>query len=314
MFGVRRLIYIASCVCSFALLLIIFFLTALSLRVDRKIDWNYAIVFIPVWVAACLSLVGLVVEFVLFQLKTSDEGEGEEETSSDDSTRQTRMRGKLVKMVSYLSRLLALLLDTTFHILVVLKANDPSSIPAVLLFAPYFSSRGIETLTRIVTLSSVLKMTEGTQVPFISKLAVVIQTLWEDIVVVPLAVLIMLRIDSRITWSWFLVFSPLYLVAVKLLVSYIVEIGLASMQEDEARRSALKREAIASAIVYIVLYGILGLLAAKLDGFPVSALLITAPFIGVCAIGFCFTACCLPCIFRLAQGSGDDLGSGAIRV
>ncbi|CAO3571546.1 unnamed protein product [Mortierella alpina] len=328
LFGTEQIICFLSTFLSLIMALGIYFFITLSLRVDHRINWNYAVVFIPVWIFDVLGYLGFLGELVLLSPFKDDEdpdtqeGFGGAPGSTEDeraAPATPRKRTKWRRIMNYASRLLVQVLQTAFYILVVIKANDPSSLPATVVFAPFLAMRLIEAITKAVVLATVLKMSEGTGIDLLANVLVSINMFWIDLILLSLTILTMLRIDGYITWSWFWVLSPVGLVAFKSVVGLLWRrLVISRTQASEERRQAQSKftaDVVSFVVLSVVGYSFVGLLAAKLDGHAISALVIAAPFLVILALGLCTTACCLPFAAYAARSSPEDgLGSGPIRV
>ncbi|KAF9944735.1 hypothetical protein BGZ70_004392, partial [Mortierella alpina] len=181
LFGTEQIICFLSTILSLIMALGIYFVITLALRIDHKIDWNYAVVFIPVWIFDLLGYLGLVGELVLLSpFKDDEDPDAQEGTTGPFS--MPRKKTKMRRILDYAARLLIQVLQTAFYILVVLKANDPTLLPATVVFAPFLAMRGIEAITKIVTLATVLKLTEGTGIDLLAKVLVAVDMFWIDLI------------------------------------------------------------------------------------------------------------------------------------
>ncbi|KAF9151037.1 hypothetical protein BG015_007143 [Linnemannia schmuckeri] len=330
-----RLVEIESLLCtlfmalSFVLTLIIIFFALLSLRVDGKVSWSYAIVFIPLWIMDAFLFFGALTRLIKPSADDDedehhhddhdddrDTGNGEGSSSSAGGDREERRRQK--KATQKRQRLLAgsiglinLLLFTAFQALIVKKANDPTSVSGTAVFAPYFVLEGFFFMLAIIQVAVGLKAASAAEAPLSSKLGMVFEALWWKVTRLVLAVLIMLRIDNKITCSWQIVFIPLYLIAVKYLVQHIKGYRTFSRMQNAEMRQQGHALITASACTLTVLgslvYSLVGLLAARLDGHAYSASRVLIPVFIVLSILLCCSGCCLPCLL-LASGAGDDDG------
>ncbi|KAF9571904.1 hypothetical protein EC968_010557 [Mortierella alpina] len=335
MFRFEQVICFVSILLSLFLALLMFFVITLSLRVDDKINWSYAVVFIPVWIYNASGFLGFLAELMFLSpfKEENEDSEAQEPTTTataeehpasttttTTSTTARRKKAKIRRVMAYGTNLIVQMLDTAFEILIVLKADDPSIFPATVVFAPYLAMRLIQTVVKIVMLVTVLKATEGVRIEFWTKVLVTLDMFWLDLLVWSLTILIMLRIDRTITWSWFLVLSPLGLFAVKSAMALLWRRWVISKTEileerQEAEISKLRAEGVALVVVSAVAYAYAALVAAKLDGHAIPALVIAAPFLVALGFGFCVAACCIPCVvYNVARSSENGLGSGPIRV
>ncbi|KAG0288664.1 hypothetical protein BGZ97_006705, partial [Linnemannia gamsii] len=330
-----QLVEIESLLCtlfialSFVIALIIIFFAFLSLRVDGKVTWNYAIVFIPLWIMDAFLFFGALTRLIKPSADDDedghhddhdddddrDNGNGEGSSSNAGGDRQERQRQKQaaqkrLRFWSALIGLINLLLFTAFQVLIVKKANDPTSIAASTVFAPYFVLEGFFFLQAIIQVAVGLKLASAVEAPLSSKLGMVFEALWWKVTRLVLAVLIMLRIDENITCSWQIVFIPLYLVAVKYIVQHIRGYRTFSRMQNAEMRQQGHALMTASACTLTVLgslvYSLVGLLAAKLDGHAYSASRVLIPVFIVLSILLCCSGCCLPCLLLASSAGGED--------
>ncbi|KAG0272474.1 hypothetical protein BGZ95_011787 [Linnemannia exigua] len=325
-----RLVEIESLLCklfmalSFVITLIIIFFTLLSLRVDGKVSWSYAIVFIPLWIMDTILFFGTLTRLVKrCSAEDEDEHHGHDGLDDDYDTgngeatmganreeqRQKKATKKKHQFLNALVGLLNLILFTAFQVLIVKKANDPSSVSGSIVFAPYFVLECLFFLLAIIQVAVGLRAASVADASLSTKLGLVFDGLWWKVTRLVLAVLIMLRIDDTINCSWQIVFIPLYLVAVKYLFQHVRGYRTFSRMQNAEMRQQGQALMIASACTFTVLgslvYSLVGLLAAKLDGYAYSASRILIPVFIVLSIFLCCSGCCLPCLL-LASGAGAD--------
>ncbi|KAK3841182.1 MAG: transmembrane fragile-X-F protein-domain-containing protein [Linnemannia gamsii] len=338
-----RLVEIESLLCklfmalSFVITLITIFFALLSLRVDGKVGWNYAIVFIPLWIMDVFLFFGTLSRLVeLSSAEEEDEHHDHDGHDGDDGTehgegsstgadreerqRQKKSTKKRNQFLSALVGLLNLILFTAFQVLIVKKANDPSSVSGSTVFAPYFVLEGFFFLLAITQVAVGLREAAVADAPLSTKLGLVFEGLWWKVMRLVLAFLIMLRIDNTITCSWQIVFIPLYLVAIKYLFQHIRGYRTFSRMQNAEMRQQGQAMMTASACTFAVLgslvYSLVGLLAAKLDGHAYSASRVLIPVFMVLSILLCCSGCCLPCML-LASGvgvEGDEQSPEAAQV
>lgn len=330
-----QLVEIESLLCtlfialSFILVLIIIFFALLSLRVDGKVSWNYAIVFIPLWIMDALLLFGALIRLIKPSADDDDDhhhddhednrdtGNGEGSSSSAGGDREERRRQKKAtqkrqRFLSGFVGLINLILFTAFQVLIVIKANDPTSVSGSTVFAPYFVLEGFLLLLALIQVAVSLKATSAAEAPLSAKLGMVFEALWWKVTRLVLAVLIMLRIDDKITCSWQIVFIPLYLVAVKYIIQHIKGYRTFSRMQNAEMRQQGHALMTASACTLTVLgslvYSLVGLLAAKLDGHAYSASIVLIPVFIVLSILLCCSGCCLPCLLLARSADVEDDG------
>ncbi|KAF9298332.1 hypothetical protein BGZ74_009429 [Mortierella antarctica] len=322
-----RLVELESLLCALFIVfsalfvLAIIFLSFLSVRVDGKVDWNYFIVFIPLWILD--AILGLMILYQFGRpVEVDDEdphdrdADAEGETSAAgssaadrDAQKQQKIREKKQQRVVGSSfAMVNLFLFVAFQVLIVRKANDFYSISSPEVFAPYFALEGIFLILALVRIAMALKVVEA-EVPVTAKLRVIFEALWWKVVRLALAVLIMLRVDDYITCSWGIVFIPLYLVGLKYLVQLLLGYRSFSKMQNPEMRQQGKALMVTGLVIFVIIgslsYSLIGLLAAKLDGYDYSASRVLIPVFIVLAIMLCCSGCCLPCLL-LASGAGED--------
>ncbi|KAF9191523.1 hypothetical protein BGZ51_007237 [Haplosporangium sp. Z 767] len=320
-----QLVEIESLLCavfsiiSVLIILTIIFLIFLTLRVDGKVNWNYYIVFIPLWILDAVLILTII--YQLSRPVGDDEDEHDEDDHDDEDGETTTSAGreerkkqklrerKRQRITGSILALIITMLFTAFQVLIVKRANDPSSITGPQVFAPYFALEGFFFLISIAQIVVALKVAAAAEVPISGRLKLVFELLWWKVIRLVLAVLIMLRIDDRITCSWGIVFIPLYLVGVKYLVQLIMGYRAFSKVQNVEMRQQGQTLMMSGAIAFIVVgalaYSLIGLLAARLDGHSYSVSRVLIPVFIVLSILLCCCGCCLPCLL-LTSGAGED--------
>ncbi|KAF9125365.1 hypothetical protein BGW39_007442 [Mortierella sp. 14UC] len=328
-----RLVEIESLPCtlfmalSFVMALIIIFFALLSVRVDGKVSWNYATVFIPLWTMDAFLFVGTITRLAKpssveddHEHHDYDEHEGDHDTgngegSSAGTDREERQRQKKAtkkrhRFLSAFIGLINLTLFTAFQVLIAKKANDSSSVSGSTVFAPYFVLEGSFFLLASIQVAVGMRAASAADAPLSTKLGLVFEGLWWKVTRLVLAVLIMLRIDDEITCSRQIIFIPLYLVAVKYIVQHIQGYRSFSRMQSAEMRQQGQALMTASACTFTVLgslvYSLVGLLAAKLDGHAYSASRVLIPVFMVLSLLFCCSGCCLPCLLLASNAGGED--------
>ncbi|KAF9929105.1 hypothetical protein BGZ67_006589 [Mortierella alpina] len=318
-----QLIEIESLLCSLflaasvLLILTIMFFSFLSVRVDGKVNWSYTTVFIPLWILDAV-LVFLIISQGLRPVADDEEDDHHEHENEDEDTtpmaQEERKAQKLKekrrqKISGSIFALVIVLLAIAFQILIVRRANDTSSLSGSAVFAPYFVIEAIFLILAAIQLAVAFKVAADAEISVLGRIAIVFEALWWKAVRLVLAVLIMLRIDDRITCSWAVVFLPLYFVGVKYLLQLVLgyrAFGRMPNQEMKQQGQALMT---AGLVIFSILgtlsYALIGLLAARLDGHSYSVSKVLIPVFIVLSILLCCSGCCLPCML-LASGAGED--------
>ncbi|KAF9104296.1 hypothetical protein BGX27_010147 [Mortierella sp. AM989] len=329
-----KLVEIESLLCaifmilSTLIILAITFLSFLSVRVDGKVNWNYYVVFIPLWI-----LDGVLIFAILFRLtrpikeddygQEEDDEEMEGERRSTSSDRESRKQQKIKdrkrqRTIFSIFGLINISLFTAFQVLIVRKANDYYSVTASQVFTPYFVLEGIFFLLSTIGLIMGLRAASAAGATLGIKLGLVFEALWWKVVRVALAILIMLRVDETITCSWGIVFIPLYVIGVKYMAQLILGYRRFSKMQNVEMRQQGQTLMIVGGVVFMIVgalaYSLIGLLAAKLDGNPYSASRVLIPIFIVLSILLCCSGCCLPCLLLASGAEEDDMNQDGPQV
>ncbi|KAF9206200.1 hypothetical protein BGZ49_002849 [Haplosporangium sp. Z 27] len=316
-----QLIEIESFLCtifvalSFLLALAILFFSFLAVRLDNKVSWNYYVVFIPVWILD-LILVAIFIIQATQPVKVDDEDE-DDENEGGETTSQEERKAKKIKALKRQRitgsglALIIVLLMTAFQILLVRKANDSSSISGPAAFVPYFVLEAILVILAVIKITAILISPEFAEIPTKKKLVIVFEGLWWKFVRLALAILIMYRIDEKITCSWGIIFIPLYLIGLKYLIQIILGYRSYSKMENLEMKQQGQTLSIVLGVVFIIVgsifYVLVGLLAAKLDGHSYSVARVLVPVFVALAILLCCSGCCLPCLLLGTANLDDEM-------
>ncbi|KAF9181596.1 hypothetical protein BGZ51_005312 [Haplosporangium sp. Z 767] len=318
-----QLMEIESLLCSIflaasvLLILAIIFFSFLSVRVDGKVNWSYSIVFIPLWILD-IVIIFLVISYGLRPVDMDQEDDHQDHDDDDGDTtpmaqeerKAQKLREKRRQKISVsVFSLIIILLAVAFQILIVKRANDSTSISGPSVFAPYFVIECIFFAFALVHLVATLIVAKQAEVSALGKATIVFEAIWWKVVRLALAILIMLRIDDKITCSWAVVFIPLYLVGIKYLVQLVVGYrsfsSMPNLEMKQQGQSLMIVGGVAFVVVGSLSYALIGLLAARLDGHSYSVSRVLIPVFIVLSILLCCSGCCLPCIL-LASSAGED--------
>ncbi|CAO3571579.1 unnamed protein product [Mortierella alpina] len=171
------------------------------------------------------------------------------------------------RRVNTLFSLLNGTLFITFQVLAVRKFEEPSSIATAVVFVPLFLLLANLSVQGIVRLTPRLTQAEGFP---LTQVLLVYESLSWKIANIILAVLIILRVDGVITYSWHVVFIPLYAVGVKYPLMLIYDF-MALFKISEAQKRHQGAWLLLFGIVVFVVIGSIcytgvAILAMKLDG------------------------------------------------
>ncbi|KAG0325470.1 hypothetical protein BG000_001784 [Podila horticola] len=299
-----RLVEIESMLCtifvilSILLTLAIIFFSFLSVRIDGKVQWSYWVVFIPLWILDAILILAILYQATRPVDQDLEDDQQDLEPEDRDTTpmaqeerKKEKMRErKRAQLGGSVFALVNIILFTAFQVLIVRKANDPESISGP-------------------TLIVALRMAGAAEVPMKAKLVLVFESLWWKLVRLALAVLIMLRIDDKITCSWGIVFIPLYLVGIKYFLQLVFGYRSFGQMQNQEMKQQGQAMMITGLVVFVILgslsYALIGLLAARLDGHAYAVSRVLIPVFIVLSLLLCCSGCCLPCML-LASGAQDE--------
>src|SRR6185369_1679360 len=131
---------------SLSLILIVLFLTFLSIRADNKVSWSYTVVFLPIWIVDVVVFIALLVQVRRdpFEEDGNDNEEEYEGLYSDDPNVREQARKNRKRQQRFLHRVRNSLLIAyavlilLFQIFIALKADESITWSAAVVFAPYF--------------------------------------------------------------------------------------------------------------------------------------------------------------------------------
>lgn len=286
------------------------------MKVDGKITWSYYLVFIPLWI-----LDAIVIGFVTLQgfgATTEEDDEDPQDESEDGDTTpmaqeerkaEKRRQRKRQRNLATTFILVIVLLITAFQVLIAKRADDSTSISGPEVFIPYFALEAIFFIISLIQILMEFRLGKYAETPALGKVVAVLESLWWKIIRLTLAILIMLRIDDKITCSWALVFIPLYMVGIKYLVQLISGYRRFSRMQNLEMKQQGQTLMIVGGVVFLIVgslaYALIGLLAARLDGQDYSVARVLIPLFIVLSILLCCSGCCLPCLL-LASGAPDE--------
>ncbi|KAG0225427.1 hypothetical protein B0O80DRAFT_424904 [Mortierella sp. GBAus27b] len=301
---------------SLLFILAIIFFSFLSLRVDEKVTWSYHVVFIPLWILDFILLATTLVQGLgpidedeeEDHQEENEEGEtipiAQEERKAEKRRQKRRQRNLATTFI-----MIIVLLITVFQILIARKADDPDSISGPAVFVPYFALEAIFFVIGLIQLFMEFKLGKYSETSTTGKIIAVLDALWWKFIRLALAILIMLRIDGNIDCSWGIVFIPLYVIGIKYMVQLITGYRRFSRMQNQEMRQQGQALMISGGVLFLVVgslaYALIGLLAARLDGYSYSASNVLIPLFIVLSILLCCSGCCLPCML-LAGGVTDE--------
>ncbi|KAF9370190.1 hypothetical protein CPB97_002949 [Podila verticillata] len=320
-----RLVEIESMLCtifvilSVLLTLAIIFFSFLSVRIDGKVQWNYWVVFIPLWILDAILVFAILYQATRPVDKDLEDDQQDLEPEDRDSTpmaQEERKNEKIrerkrAQLSGSVFALVNIILFIAFQALIVRKANDSESISGPTVFTPYFILEGFYLLMALIQLIVALRMAGAAEVPLKAKLVLVFESLWWKLIRLTLAVLIMLRIDDKITCSWGIVFIPLYLVGIKYFLQLVFGYRSFGQMQNQEMKQQGQAMMITGLVVFVILgslsYALIGLLAARLDGHTYAVSRVLIPVFIVLSLLLCCSGCCLPCMLLASSAQDEEM-------
>ncbi|KAJ1966917.1 hypothetical protein IWQ62_002171 [Dispira parvispora] len=307
--------------------LVVIFLSFLSVRVDDKVQWQYIVVFIPLFVVDGLLLVVLTQHNLAQSQAEHTLNEDEEEALSsipaEDRQREREAQLKRRKHMSFFNGILTLvyvLLFTLFQIFVALRLDHYVTWSAGLVFIPWFILEGLNLLRLGLEYAHSLAMVipiledEPISAKVYAYIHLTYSVFWFFVLRIVFAILLVLRIDESISCHWAIVFIPVYLVGFKYLVSLVYLRWRVSKYTQSG--SGHTKEAMlfyVGLVVFVItgtlVYAFVGLLVKRLQvSTSVQVAILLVPVFIILGVLFCCSCCCLPCF---AMGIQTNLSTGS---
>jgi hypothetical protein len=248
------------------LILIIIFFVFLTVRIDSRVSWSWAVVWIPAWIINIIALFSIL-QYIMKAQDTQDQYFDKEE---DLEAKRLKQHKKHVRIAAKALLLLNFGLALLFQIFIVIRLDDKVSWTACQVFIPYFVYEGVQfivnSIKAIVGCLALKSVNEKKQIPIF-----LFSQYWFSALRFVLFLLIALRIDQIIRCSWGVVFIPLYLAGLKwaLELVYRYRVYAKMTQPDMAHQGKMTvfAGAIVYAVVCVLFYALVGLIATRLDGF-----------------------------------------------
>ncbi|KAI8385028.1 uncharacterized protein BYT42DRAFT_564450 [Radiomyces spectabilis] len=306
---------IESMLCTFFMMIAlvfalgIIFFAFLTVKVDGIVQWDWAVVWIPLWIIDVVMFFGALRQ--LFSSKDDDELDEEDDAGDDDdenkraARKMTKRRMRVLRRTIYTVYLFLIIL---FQIFIVLKLQNRVQWSAAVVFIPYFVLEGLHFVLSLIEFAvACTVLAQIHQEHLIKHLCTLFfKQFWLLVLRVVLFILIALRVDQIITCSWAVVFIPLYLVGVKyavqLFLSYRYFSRLPQPEIAQQGKTTVMLGFIAFVIVGALFYALVGLIARRLDGYwYISMSHVFVPVFIVLSLLVCCSGCCLPCILMMSS-------------
>ncbi|KAI8342452.1 hypothetical protein BC941DRAFT_492634 [Chlamydoabsidia padenii] len=309
------------------LILLILFFSFLAVKIDGRVEWAWATVWIPLW------LIHVFIAYALGRyILSTPNNDGADDKNDDKDERQRfnddeamegdkrRRQGR--KRMQWITRgllMMYFILALLFQIFIVLTLDQKVAWSATVIFIPYFVLEGLNLCLMLADYGIALmvihqSLDDGGM--FVSTgLSLIFHKFWLLVLRLVLFVLMALRIDGTITCSWAVVFIPLYLVAVK----YAIQLGLSYRRFSRLPQPEVAQQGkvtvlvgmVAFVVVGTLVYALIGLVARRLDGaWYLSMATVFVPVFIILAVVTCCCGCCLPCLMMISTlGDLDDMES-----
>ncbi|KAI8063288.1 hypothetical protein BC940DRAFT_111472 [Gongronella butleri] len=314
------------------LILLILFFVFLALKIDDRVSWAWATVWVPLWIVNVFFLYALG-RFVLSSSIDGDDehgddherqhhhaGDDEAMDQGDSKKKKTKQYRRLLTRSLYVVYFTLALL---FQIFIVLALDGKVTWSAVTVFIPYFLLEGLNFLLLCLEFGlswlivrQQLQHADADQAK--PNAALLVATLafhmfWFFVLRVTFFVLVAVRIDNLITCSWGIVFIPVYLIfvkyAIQLFLAYRLYSRLPQPEVAHQGKMTVWLGVAALLIVSALAYALVGLVARRLDGiWPIAMPTVFIPLFLTLALVLCCCGCCLPCLMMV--GSVGDLEQG----
>ncbi|KAI8595745.1 hypothetical protein EDD21DRAFT_448378 [Dissophora ornata] len=302
-----HLIRLFFAVLAFLFLLAILFFCFLSARIDKLIDWDFKIVFIPVWIVDVflvilpLFLIAVAASGVQYDTKYDDNDIQKQITDAERQRlgQQRRRNFRNFGICKSIMHLFIVCAAIVFQILIVKKANDPSSISTLIVFVPYFAWDGLQFFDHLIAM---FDSTRGAS--FGRRLAAAVSRFTWILTRMAFAALIILRLDEHMAYSWHVVFIPLYLSCLLHIIDSFIS---AKASTGPSSGSIVCMSVFFSSMSVITLWlPLITMLAAKLDGESYTASHVLIPIFVFLSTAFCCTGCYIPKILSYRSLSTDS--------
>ncbi|KAF9928370.1 DnaJ (Hsp40), sub A, member 4 [Linnemannia zychae] len=161
------------------------------------VSWDYAVVFIPLWIVDAFLFFTALGRLFGSDAKEDDYDHFEDNDSDhesrhsarsttgladrDNRERQKKAAKKRDRILGASVTLINLILFTAFQVLIVKKANDPTSVSGTTVFAPFFASECFYILLALVQIPSMWRMASAVETPLSIKLTLVLEVCFWDI-------------------------------------------------------------------------------------------------------------------------------------
>ncbi|KAJ1975545.1 hypothetical protein H4R35_003100 [Dimargaris xerosporica] len=297
--------------------LVIIFLSFLSVRVDHRVEWEYAVVFIPLFIVD-----GFLVAFVAQKGLTEYQADSDNLLSEDDQEALAALppeereaqriawlrRHRRVSILSSVMSLVYVGLFILFQVFVVLRLDRTVTWAITVVFLPWFVVEAFHLVLacfefRHILATAKIDSEETSWWAWCEWYAVVIHDMfWRIALRILQAILLALRIDETITCHWAVVFIPVYCVGLYYLVALArLRWRIRSFAQHASRKADMHAVFYLGLAAFIIMgtlvYAFIGLLVRRLEvpGSVRVAILLIPVFItaGCAFLGVC---CCLPCV------------------
>jgi len=309
--GARALVVgILLLVVGFFLLIPIFW----CLRVNGSISWNWAAVFVPMWILDA---------FILLCACFSACSTPKEESNPDDTEAEMKKISRERKIAAMLSVLQVVLFVLT-QVFIVLRLQESVSWGMGVVLLPWWILEGIDVLRQSLRAKVMLQeYRENVQADQETKeegkkviqILIARKFMW-IILRVLLAILIALKVDDTISVSWWVVFLPLWILLIieigNMVLGYVaarrVEKGMASGDsEDQAMQRASKGALFCSILCFLIVMSPFFLLVERLQTASYSAFYVLLPWFIILGLLLLLVVCGICCAGKGLEEEEDEV-------
>lgn len=252
------------------LILIIIFFVFLTVRIDSRVSWSWAVVWIPAWIINTIAFFSVLQYVMTYTAQDKqDQYFDKDDEAGDQEAKRLKQHDTYMRIAAKTLMLFNFGLTLLFQIFIVIRLDNRVAWTACEVFIPYFIYEGVQffinSAKAIVGCLALKSVSERKQIPIF-----LFSQYWFSALRFILFLLIALRTDQIIQCSWGVVFIPLYLAGLKwaLELVYRYRIYAKMTQPDMAHQGKMTvfAGAIAYAVVCILFYALIGLIARRLDG------------------------------------------------
>lgn len=286
-----------SCMLCLLSLLFLLFAIFVSMRAEGSVDWSWNVVFAPLWILDGLVLVGTGCVLQTYCQKSAD--------PDDDDPPEKPSILTPFKSLSLVA----------FHITLVLKLDGAATYTFTTAFAPLFAVLALNLLTaswtglaRLPLLGQAAGEASSDKVVlFFRKCYAFLDAISLHLELLVFAVLMALKVDALVDWSWAIIFLPIYApCAFFWLVDTTIVLACSHADRPEGGPSPLAPQCFVL-VGHSFLYITVGLLVTRLEGGASAGVSAAVAILPVLLVLGCLCCCsCLVFILPMPEDLSDE--------